>query len=188
MSVSRDDFSIAFRSALLQRGATQKFSIFSLIVVAIVVFFLDVYGFTAVKTARSFINDVVYRVTYLASAPTRLFPGINQGIASHFNLKKLTDLPNVEELASAGFIDTGNIDKTIFGTGKFYKEHEEEKKEMTKTNKSDIQNLLERKGCVSGSSAKIIETESTDYRVYEVTCVKKSKRFIVKCDENACSE
>ncbi len=68
------------------------------------------------------------------------------------------------------------------------KEYQEEKKEMTKTNKSDIQNLLERKGCVSGSSAKIIETESTDYKVYEVTCVKKSKRFIVKCDENACSE
>ena len=88
MSVSRDDFSIAFRSALLQRGATQKFSIFSLIVLAIIIFFLDVYGFAVVKTARSFINDVVYRVTYLASAPTRMFPRINKGIASHFNLKK----------------------------------------------------------------------------------------------------
>ena len=33
-------------------------------------------------------NDIVYRVTYLASAPTRLFPGINEGIAGHFNLKK----------------------------------------------------------------------------------------------------
>jgi len=88
MSVSRDDFSIAFRSALLQRGATQKFSIFSLIILAIVVFFLDVYGFKAIKTTRSLINDVVYRVTYLASTPTRIFPGIHQGIASHFNLKK----------------------------------------------------------------------------------------------------
>ena len=77
MSVSRDDFSIAFCSALLQRGASQKFSILSLIIVALVVFFLDVYGFVAVKTARSFINDIVYRVTYLASAPTRLLPGIN---------------------------------------------------------------------------------------------------------------
>ena len=88
MSVSRDDFSIAFRSALLQRGATQKFSIFSLIVLAIIIFFLDVYGFAVVKTARSFINDVVYRVTYLASTPTRIFPSVNKGIASHFNLKK----------------------------------------------------------------------------------------------------
>ncbi len=88
MSVSRDDFSIAFRSALLQRGASQKFSIFSLIILAIIIFFLDIYGFTIVKTARSFINDIVYRVTYLASAPTRLFPNVSSGIGSHFNLKK----------------------------------------------------------------------------------------------------
>ena len=88
MSVSRDDFSIAFRSALLQRGASQKFSILSLIVIALIIFFLDVYGFTVVKTARSFINDVVYRVTYLVSAPTRMFPSLNSGINSHFNLKK----------------------------------------------------------------------------------------------------
>jgi rod shape-determining protein MreC len=88
MSVSRDDFGIAFRSALLQRGATQKFSIFSLIILAIVIFFLDVYGISAVKNVRSFINDVVYRVTYLASAPTRMFPSLNSKIGSHFNLKK----------------------------------------------------------------------------------------------------
>ena len=88
MSVSRDDFSIAFRSALLQRGATQKFSILSLIVIALIIFFLDVYGFTVVKTARSFINDVVYRVTYLVSAPIRMFPNLNSGITSHLNLKK----------------------------------------------------------------------------------------------------
>ena len=36
---------------------------------------------------------------------------------SHFNLQKLTDLPNVEELGSAGLIDNSNIDTTIFGTG-----------------------------------------------------------------------
>ena len=88
MWVSRDDFSIAFRSALLQRGASPKFSVFSLIILAIIIFFLDVYGFTVVKTARSFINDIVYRATYLASTPTRLFPGINKGITSHLNLKK----------------------------------------------------------------------------------------------------
>ena len=88
MSVSRDDFSIAFRSALLQRGGTQKFSIFSLIILAIVIFFLDVYGFNASKIARGIINDVVYRVTYLASAPTRTFPDLQNGISSHFNLRK----------------------------------------------------------------------------------------------------
>ena len=88
MSVSRDDFSIAFRSALLQRGASQKFSIFSLIIIATIIFFLDVYGFGAVKTARGIINDLVYRVSYLASAPTRMFPSLNNEIVGHFNLKK----------------------------------------------------------------------------------------------------
>ena len=48
---------------------------------------------------------------------------------SHFNINKLSDLPNVEELSSAGLIDSTNIDSSIFGTGKFFKEKQEEKKE-----------------------------------------------------------
>ena len=48
---------------------------------------------------------------------------------SHFNLQKLSDLPTVDELGSAGLIDNSNIDESIFGTGKFYKEKQEEKKE-----------------------------------------------------------
>ena len=48
---------------------------------------------------------------------------------SHFGLQKLTDLPTVDELGSAGLIDTANIDGSIFGTGKFYKEKQEDKKE-----------------------------------------------------------
>ena len=48
---------------------------------------------------------------------------------SHFNIQKLSDLPTVEELGSAGLIDNTNIDASIFGTGKFYKEKQEDKKE-----------------------------------------------------------
>ena len=57
MSASRDDFSIAFRSALLQRGAAQKFSLIFLIFLASIIFFLDVYGFNFMKPVRSTIND-----------------------------------------------------------------------------------------------------------------------------------
>ena len=53
---------------------------------------------------------------------------------SHFNLQKLSDLPNIEELASAGLIDSGHIDSSIFGTKSFFKEKEEEKKENIYTN------------------------------------------------------
>ena len=48
---------------------------------------------------------------------------------SHFNLRKLSDLPNIDELGSAGLIDSSNIDASIFGTGKFYKEKQENKNE-----------------------------------------------------------
>ena len=47
----------------------------------------------------------------------------------HFNIQKLTDLPTVDELSSAGLIDTTSIDSSIFGTGKFYKEQSQSKKE-----------------------------------------------------------
>ncbi len=59
---------------------------------------------------------------------------------SHFNLQKLSDLPNVEELTSAGLIDSGNVDTTIFGTGKFFKEKNEEKKENIYSNIDDMLN------------------------------------------------
>ena len=59
---------------------------------------------------------------------------------SHFNLQKLSDLPNVEELTSAGLIDSGNVDAAIFGTGKFFKEKNDEKKENIYSNIDDMLN------------------------------------------------
>ena len=57
---------------------------------------------------------------------------------SHFNLQKLSDLPNIEELTSAGLIDNTNVDTTIFGTGKYYKEQMNEKKENIYSNIDDM--------------------------------------------------
>ena len=55
--------------------------------------------------------------------------GTTNDFLSHFSLQKLSDLPTINELSSAGLIDGTNIDASIFGTGKFYKEKVEEKKE-----------------------------------------------------------
>ena len=59
---------------------------------------------------------------------------------SHFNLQKLSDLPNIEELTSAGLIDQANVDSSIFGTGKFFKEQNknDEKKENIYSNIDDM--------------------------------------------------
>ena len=57
----------------------------------------------------------------------------------HFNLQKLSDLPTIDELGTAGLIDSTSVDGTIFGTGKFYKEKQENKKENIY---SDIDEML----------------------------------------------
>jgi segregation and condensation protein B len=52
-----------------------------------------------------------------------------ENFLNHFNLQKLSDLPTVDELGAAGLIDSSSIDAAIFGTGKFYKEKQADKKE-----------------------------------------------------------
>ena len=87
MSSSRDDFGIAFRSALLQRGAAQKFSLVFLIIIASVIFFLDVYGFGFMKPVRSIINDGIYRASLVASSPSRFIPQATGKLTNLFNIK-----------------------------------------------------------------------------------------------------
>ena len=59
---------------------------------------------------------------------------------SHFNLQKLSDLPTVDELGAAGLIDNTNIDNAIFGTGKFYRENQDDKKEDLYSNIDEMLN------------------------------------------------
>ena len=66
--------------------------------------------------------------------------GTTSDFLSHFSLQKLSDLPTVDELGSAGLIDSANIDNAIFGTGKFYKEKQEEKKENIYENIDEMLN------------------------------------------------
>jgi len=65
--------------------------------------------------------------------------GTTEEFLSHFSLQKLSDLPTVDELSSAGLIDSSSVESSIFGTGKFYKEKQEEKKENIY---SDIDEML----------------------------------------------
>ncbi len=87
MSSSRDDFSIAFRSALLQRGAAQKFSLVFLIIIASIIFFLDIYGFGFMKPIRAIINDGIYRISLVASSPSRFIPQATGSVTNLFNIK-----------------------------------------------------------------------------------------------------
>ena len=71
MSTSRDDFGIVIRSALLQRGAKQKFSLFVLILLSLFIFILDNSNLKPIKILRSLINDGIYRISAVSSSPIK---------------------------------------------------------------------------------------------------------------------
>ena len=88
--------------------------------------------------------EVLLELDWVKPAGRKNVPGkpiqyeTTDAFLSHFNINKLSDLPNIEELTSAGLIDNSNIDTSIFGTGKFYKEEKEQKKENIYSNIDDM--------------------------------------------------
>jgi len=63
-----------------------------------------------------------------------------ENFLNHFNIQKLSDLPTVAELGSAGLIDTSSVNSSIFGTSKFFSE------QSSKTNEdiySDIESAID---------------------------------------------
>lgn len=90
--------------------------------------------------------EILLELNWIRPAGRKKVPGkpilytTTDDFLSHFNLQKLSDLPNVEELTSAGLIDSGNVDTSIFGTGKFFKEQTDNKKENMYSNIDDMLN------------------------------------------------
>lgn len=78
MASSREDFGIAIRSALLQRGARAKFSLFFLFCFSIIIFFLDINKFNVISLARNIINDGIYRLSNVATSPIKAFGMIGE--------------------------------------------------------------------------------------------------------------
>jgi len=88
MSTSRDDFGIAIRSALLQRGAKQKFSLFVLILLSLSIFVLDISELKPVKILRSLLNDGVYRISAISSSPIKFSGTVKDFFITHISVYK----------------------------------------------------------------------------------------------------
>ena len=79
--------------------------------------------------------EILFELNWVKPAGRKDVPGkpiqyaTTENFLNHFNVQKLTDLPTIDELGSAGLIDTSSIDKSIFGTGKFFKEQSINKKQ-----------------------------------------------------------
>ena len=88
MSTNRDDFGIAIRSALLQRGARQKFSLFVLILISLTIFALETTQIKPIKILRSLVNDGIYRISSISSSPLKFGSASKNFFVNHIFLYK----------------------------------------------------------------------------------------------------
>jgi len=77
MVKGRDDFVIAFRSAVLNKKDKQRFSLLTLIFLSIFVIILSNFDLKVIRMIKFGINEVVYRSSYLISIPENKIQKIN---------------------------------------------------------------------------------------------------------------
>ena len=88
--------------------------------------------------------EILLELDWVKPAGRKNVPGkpiqyaTTENFLNHFNIKKLSDLPTIDELSSAGLIDAGSVDSSIFGTGKFFKEQSQVKKDNIYSDVDDV--------------------------------------------------
>ena len=86
METSREDFGIAIRSAFLKKGVQQRFSLFVLIVISIILIFIDTIETKPLNYLRFIVKDTIYRGSVIISAPSRGFKNVVNAAQDHINL------------------------------------------------------------------------------------------------------
>jgi len=85
MASSRDDFVIAFRSAFLKKENKQKFSLFTLLFISILIIILSSLNFKIIKDLKSIISEAVYRTSFIVSVPENFLINSYLKVAEYSN-------------------------------------------------------------------------------------------------------
>ena len=109
METSREDVGIAIRSALIAKGTKQKFSLFALVVLSIVLISIETIEAKPFNYFRSFIKDTIYRGSLVVSAPFKVFDNFADYIDKHLNLYS-----NYDELKKENNELKNNISESNF--------------------------------------------------------------------------
>ena len=109
METSREDVGIAIRSAFLRRGTQQRFSLFVLVILSVVLIFAETIETRPLNKVRSFVKDVVYRSATIVSFPLKSFNNFAGFLENHLNLYS-----NYNELIKENNELKNNISKTDF--------------------------------------------------------------------------
>jgi len=86
MAASRDDFIIAIRSAFLKKTTKQRFSLFALMSFSIALIFLSRINLSAVNILHAGINEVIYRISFIASLPEKKIQETSKKLAEHMHV------------------------------------------------------------------------------------------------------
>ena len=109
METSREDVGIAIRSALITKGTKQKFSLFALVVLSIILISIETIEAKPFNYFRSFIKDTIYRGSLVVSAPFKIFDSFADYIDKHLNLYS-----NYDELKKENNKLKNNISESDF--------------------------------------------------------------------------
>jgi len=110
----RDDFIIAVRSALLKKGTQQKFSLLALIVISGILLSLEIFDNRYLNFFRSAVKDVIYRSSFVISAPSNIATFSFEKVTNHFGIYKENELLREElekyknEESQVGYLQTEN--------------------------------------------------------------------------------
>ena len=85
MASSRDDFVIALRSAFLKKENKQKFSLFTLLFISILIIILSSLNFKIIKDLKSIISEAVYRTSFIVSVPENFLINSYLKVAEYSN-------------------------------------------------------------------------------------------------------
>ena len=83
---SRDDFIIAIRSAFLKKETKQRFSLIVLISFSLILLVLGRQNFKPIDYIKISIREIIYRSTFIVSAPENYIKKTYLLIEDHFNL------------------------------------------------------------------------------------------------------
>ena len=86
METSREDVGIAIRSAFLKRGTQQRFSLFVLIIISVLLILVETIETKPLNKIRSFVKDVVYRGAIVISSPIKGISDLTDFMNNHLNL------------------------------------------------------------------------------------------------------
>ena len=86
MATGRDDFVIAFRSAILKKKDKQRFSLLTLLFLSIFALVLSSFNLKIINYIKFGINEVVYRSSYLISIPENKIQNIKHQLSTHLEI------------------------------------------------------------------------------------------------------